>query len=87
MPLGEMVTDYYEVKYACKISGFDYDSLDIDENSRYFIKKDSTEWKKYLAEPGGSAYNYFRKNGLSDSQILTTVKDATGMNGKIIHRR
>lgn len=83
--LGEMVTDYYEFKYACRINGFDFDSLDIDEDSRFFIKKDSIEWRKYLAEPGGSAYNLLTRRGFSDNQILKICKDATGQDGTIRH--
>lgn len=48
---GDIVTDPFEVKYACKAFGFDYDSLQ-KECERYFIKKDSIEWNKYLEEPG-----------------------------------
>ncbi len=48
---GEIITDPFEVKYACKTNGFDYGSLQKDYNC-YFIKKNSIEWNKYLAEPG-----------------------------------
>lgn len=82
-PRGEMVTDYYESKYACITNGFDFDSLGIDEDSRFFIKKDSIEWRKYLAEPGGSAYSYLAKEGFSDNHILKIVKDATGVDAQI----
>ena len=58
MPFGERVTDLDEIKYACKTCGFDFDSLDIDEDSNCFIKKDSVEWNNYLDEPGVSPDEY-----------------------------
>lgn len=61
IPLGEIVTDLDEIKYACKSNGFDFDSLDIDENSNCFIKKDSVEWNNYLEDPGVSPDEYMEK--------------------------
>jgi hypothetical protein len=50
-PFAEVVTDIHELRYACILNDFDYNSLDKDENG-YFIKRDSLEWNKYLKEPG-----------------------------------
>ena len=51
-PYGEVVKDYYEFRYGCKINGFDFDSLYTDEKGRYLIKEGSKEWINYLNEPG-----------------------------------
>ena len=60
-PFADEVTDIYELKYACKVNGFDYNSLDKDEKG-FFIKKDSVEWNKYLKEPGVPINEYFKKH-------------------------
>lgn len=51
-PFGEVVTDPFEVKYACKLHNFNYNDLDSDENGNFFIKVGSGEWNNYLNEPG-----------------------------------
>ena len=60
-PFAEEVTDNHELKYACKMNGFDYNSLDKDETG-FFIKKDSVEWKKYLKEPGVPINKYLKEH-------------------------
>lgn len=60
-PFADEVTDIYELKYACKVNGFDYNSLDKDEKG-FFIKKDSVEWNKYLKEPGVPISEYLNNN-------------------------
>ena len=58
-PFAEVVTDIRELRYACKLNNFDYNSLDKDEIG-FFIKKDSLEWNKYLKEPGEPINDYIK---------------------------
>ncbi len=68
-PFADEVTDIYELKYACKVNGFDFNSLDNDEDG-FFIKKDSVEWKKYLKEPGVPIKQHINNIINDDARII-----------------
>ena len=51
-PFGEEVTDYYEVKYACKVGDFDFNSIDWDTDGELTLKRDSKEWVEFVQDPG-----------------------------------
>ena len=51
-PFGEPVTDYYEVKYACKVEGFDFSSINWDVGAEMTLKQDSKEWVEFVRDPG-----------------------------------
>ena len=80
-PFGEVVTDTFESKYACKLCGFNYNDLDDCGDGLYRIKEGSGEWNNYLNNPGIDPNEYL-KNCISEhvGQYITNLLKDQGIN-------